>query len=250
MSKSFFIDTTICTACRGCQVACKQWHDLPATKTVNSGSYQNPADLSFETYKLVRFNEKVIDGKLNWLFFPDQCRHCDEPPCRDVAADPKAIFKDPATGAVIFTANTKSLDAQEIIESCPYNIPKKAKDGTLAKCDMCLDRVQNGEKPACVKTCPTGAMNFGDSDEMLSLAKKRLSKIKKKFPKAALLDADLVQTIYLTAYDPSFYSEFAVASATKRGILSPGLVQNKDITRKVALQKMFKPFIAAAKELV
>ena len=80
MSKSFFIDTTLCTACRGCQVACKQWHDLPAEETENRGTYQNPADLSFDTYKLVRMREEVIDGKLRWLFFPDQCRHCVEAP--------------------------------------------------------------------------------------------------------------------------------------------------------------------------
>lgn len=244
MSKSFFIDTTLCTACRGCQVACKQWHDLPAEKTSNRGSYQNPADLSFETYKLVKFNEKVIDGKLNWLFFPDQCRHCIEPPCRDVADDPEAIFKDRATGAVIFTAKTKELDAQEIIDSCPYNIPRQAKDGTLAKCDMCLDRVQNGEVPACVKTCPAGAMHFGERDEMLSLAKQRLAQVKQKFPKARVLDPDIVQTIYLTAHDPELYSEYAVASAGSRSRITNGL------TRHEALQKMFKPFIAAAKELV
>ncbi|MCP3900599.1 MAG: formate dehydrogenase [Desulfobacteraceae bacterium] len=244
MSKSFFIDTTLCTACRGCQVACKQWHNLPGEKTSNTGSYQNPADLSFQTYKLVRFSEQEIDGKLNWLFFPDQCRHCEEPPCLDVAADPEAIFKDPATGAVIFTANTKKLDAAEIIESCPYNIPRKAKDGTLAKCDMCLDRVQNGQEPACVKTCPAGAMSFGDSNEMLLLAKKRLAMIKPKYPKAALLDYDLVQTIYLTAYDSGFYSKDAIASVTNKGIISPGL------TRQEALHKMLKPFVAAAKELV
>ena len=245
MSKSFFIDTTLCTACRGCQVACKQWHDLPGEKTSNSGSYQNPADLSFQTYKLVRFSEKVIDKKLNWLFFPDQCRHCDEPPCLDVAADSTAIFKDRATGAVIFTANTKKLDATEIIDSCPYNIPRKAKDGTLAKCDMCLDRVQNGQEPACVKTCPTGAMSFGDSKEMLSLAKKRLAKVKQSFPKATLLDSDLVQTIYLTAYDPALYAKDAIASVTNKGIIHPSL-----LTRNEALKKMIQPFIAAAKELV
>jgi hypothetical protein len=62
-------------------VACKQWHDLPAEKTVNQGSYQNPADLSFVTYKLVRFEEVMVGGKLKWLFFPDQCRHCIDPPC-------------------------------------------------------------------------------------------------------------------------------------------------------------------------
>ncbi|HIC86305.1 MAG TPA: formate dehydrogenase, partial [Desulfobacterales bacterium] len=57
--KAFFIDTTLCTACRGCQVACKQWNQLPAEKTQNWGSYQNPKDLSFQTYKLVRFREHM-----------------------------------------------------------------------------------------------------------------------------------------------------------------------------------------------
>lgn len=241
MSKSFFIDTTLCTACRACQVACKQWHDLPAEKTTNRGSFQNPADLSFDTYKLVRFSEQVIDGKFNWLFFPEQCRHCIDAPCLETADDPSAIFRDTATGAVIFTANTKNLDVDEIIESCPYNIPRKAADGTLAKCDMCLDRIQNGELPACVKTCPTGAMNFGERDEMLDLAKKSLTRAKKKFPKAALLDADYVNVIYLTAYDPDLYYEYAVGSVTKP--------KSNEMTRHIALQKMFKPFTAAAKVL-
>jgi formate dehydrogenase iron-sulfur subunit len=114
--KSFFIDTTLCTACRGCQVACKQWHCLPAEKTVNRGTYQNPADLSFVTYKLVRFEEVVVGGKLKWLFFADQCRHCLEPPCEMTADDPKAIFSDSATGAVLYTANTKKLDAQAVVQ--------------------------------------------------------------------------------------------------------------------------------------
>jgi formate dehydrogenase iron-sulfur subunit len=131
-------------ACRGCQVACKQWHDLPAEKTINQGSFQNPADLSFATYKLVRFEEVVVGGKLKWLFFPDQCRHCIEPPCEMTAEDAKAIFRDSATGAVIYTANTQHLDGQAIVDSCPYNIPRVARDGTVAKCDMCNDRVENG----------------------------------------------------------------------------------------------------------
>ena len=58
--KSFFIDTTKCTACRGCQIACKQWNKNPGTKTVQRGSHQNPADLSASTFKLVRFNEITI----------------------------------------------------------------------------------------------------------------------------------------------------------------------------------------------
>ena len=81
MSYAFFIDTTRCTGCRACQVACKQWHNLPAEETTNRGTYQNPADLSFDTYKLVRMNETVIGGQLKWLFFQEQCRHCIEAPC-------------------------------------------------------------------------------------------------------------------------------------------------------------------------
>ncbi len=238
MSKSFFIDTTLCTACRGCQVACKEWHDLPADETVNRGSYQNPADLSFDTYKLVRMEDKVIDGQVRWLFFPDQCRHCIEPPCQETAGDPSAIYTDPATGAVIYTAFTKNLDADEIIESCPYNIPRKGPDGILAKCDMCLDRVHNGLLPACVKTCPTGAMNFGDRKEMVELAQKHLTTAKKKFPSSTLLDPDDVRAIYLVNFDSNLYHEFAVASA-----------RNYGITRQAALQKMFRPLTGIVSRL-
>ena len=231
MSKAFFVDVTLCTACRGCQVACKQWHDLPAEKTVNTGTYQNPPDLSFSTYKLVRMNEEIIDGKLNWLFFPDQCRHCIDAPCLETAMDENAIYKDPATGAILYTAQTKDLDAEEIMGSCPYNIPRKAADGTLAKCDMCNDRIHNGLKPACVQTCPTGAMNFGDREEMLELANAQLEIRKRKYPKAALLDPDEINVIYLVAQDPGLYSEYAVAGVNRGGI-----------SRSVALRKMLGPF--------
>ena len=186
MAKALFIDTSLCMGCRGCQVACKQWHDLPAEKTTNIGTYQNPQDLSFYTYKLVRMEEEMVDGKLKWLFFPDQCRHCVEAPCLETAGDATAIYRDTQTGAVIYTANTSSLSADEIRESCPYDIPRAASDGTIAKCDMCADRVQNGLDPACVKTCPTGAMNFGDRAQMMTLAQKRLSEVKSKMPKASL----------------------------------------------------------------
>ena len=230
MSKSFFVDTTLCTACRGCQVACKQWHDLPAEKTVNRGSFQNPPDLSYMTYKLVRMNEEIIDNKLHWLFFPDQCRHCTDAPCLETAFDETAIYRDEATGAVLYTANTKNLDADEIIGSCPYNIPRKGPDGTLFKCDMCNDRIHNGLKPACVTTCPTGTMNFGDREEMMDLAEKRLAEVKKRFPKAALLDPDTVNVIYLVTQEPALYADYAVASANRGGM-----------SRSVALRKMMGP---------
>ncbi len=238
MSKSFLIDTTLCTACRGCQSACKQWHNLPAEETVNLGSYQNPADLSFYTYKLVCMREEVIDGKLRWLFFPNQCRHCLEPACEEAAGEPTAIFRS-ATGAVIYTANTRKLNAEDIKEACYFNIPRNTADGTLAKCDMCNDRVENGLLPACVKACSTGAMNFGERDEVLELARKRLETAKKKYPQARLLNPDDVRTIYLVGYEPALYHEYAAAS-----------VEKYVMTRQTALRKMFSPLSGIAARFV
>jgi formate dehydrogenase iron-sulfur subunit len=174
--------------------------------------------------------EAVVGGKLKWLFFPDQCRHCLEPPCELTADNPKAIFRDPATGAVIYTTHTKDVDTQAVIDSCPYNIPRAAKDGTLAKCDMCIDRVENGLLPACVKVCPTGAMNFGNRDEMLALAKKRLAEVKKVSPDAQLLDPDDIRVIFLVTEKPQLYHNFAVAS-----------LKAFDITRAVALKRLVRP---------
>ena len=82
--KSILVDTSLCTACRGCQIACKQWNDLPGTKTKQIGTYQNPQDFSAFTWKLVRFAEgKKENGNPYWYFFSDMCRHCLEPPCAD-----------------------------------------------------------------------------------------------------------------------------------------------------------------------
>ncbi|MCF8113111.1 MAG: formate dehydrogenase [Desulfotignum sp.] len=230
MSKSILIDTTLCTACRGCQVACKQWHDLPAEKTVNTGSFQNPPDLTHSTYKLVRMTEAVVANRLQWLFFPDQCRHCLDAPCLDMAVDPRAIYRDDMTGAVLYTQNTRLLDAEEINVSCPYDIPRSGSDGTIAKCDFCNDRIRNGLTPACVAACSTGAMQFGDREDILDKAEKRLSRVRKKYPDARLLDPEDVNVIYMVAFDPHLYADYAVA-ATGHG----------EITRSVALRKMVAP---------
>ncbi|NCC26376.1 MAG: formate dehydrogenase [Deltaproteobacteria bacterium] len=224
MSKSFFVDLTKCTACRGCQVACKQWKKLPAEETKQRGTHQNPADFSFTTYKLVRFNEVVDDGPLKWLFTPDQCRHCTEPPCKMVADqfDERAVLVDETTGAVIYTEYTKAIPEDTLPdEMCPYNVPRRdPESGVWGKCDMCIDRVHNGLKPACVLSCPTGAMNFGDRDEMLAMASARLEKVKKTNPQAQLCDEESVRVIFLTAYPPKQYNDHLLAQAPTFGPLN------------------------------
>ncbi|MCD4833808.1 MAG: hypothetical protein K8R31_08450, partial [Bacteroidales bacterium] len=103
---------------------------------------------------------------------------------------------------------------------------------------MCNDRVRNGLLPACVKTCPTGAMNFGDREEILAMARKRLATVKKTCPKAKLLDPNDVRVIYLVTEDPLLYHSFAVASNSAF-----------DISRKMALNKLLKPLTRLTADL-
>lgn len=232
--KSIFIDTSKCTACRGCQVACKQWNRLPATKTLQRGSHQNPSDLSFSTFKVVRFNEVEVNGAPRWYFFPDQCRHCMEAPCLQTAESlgSKAIIKDEATGAVIYNPKVKmkAADFKGIRESCPYDVPRMdEKTGGMAKCTMCIDRVRAGLQPACVKTCPTGAMNFGDRTAMIEKATRRLEELKQRYPDAMLADSNDVRIFYLLIDDPKRYHKHAVAENTF------------GITRKMALRQLLRP---------
>jgi len=233
--KGFFIDTSKCTACRGCQVACKQWNKNPGTKTRQRGSYQNPEDLSFFTFKLVRFSEAEVSGKPVWYFFADQCRHCLEPPCMYTAQSlgSKAITRDGETGAVVYDpkVKVKATDAKAIRESCPWNIPRwDEKTQGMAKCTMCFDRITNGMLPACVKVCPTGTMNFGDRDKMLDMARKRLKEVKAIYPNAQLTGDDIHRAIILFVDDPKKYHKFAAEDDT-------------GITRIAAIKKLVRPLV-------
>jgi formate dehydrogenase iron-sulfur subunit len=189
----------------------------PATKTTQRGSHQNPEDLSYVTFKLVRFSEFEENGKPVWYFFADQCRHCSTPPCKITADSLKvnAIKQDEATGAVLYDpkVKVKEKDFKEIRSSCPWDIPRwDPKTQGMAKCTMCIDRIKEGLLPACVKTCPTGAMNFGDRDKILAKAQERLKEVKKKYPKAELLNADFARTIFLVIDEPKKYHKFAQAN--------------------------------------
>jgi formate dehydrogenase iron-sulfur subunit len=213
--KYFLVDTTRCTACRGCQIACKEWNKLPASMTSQWGSPQNPPDLDANTYRLVRFREFRSKKRAVRYFFTDACRHCLEPACKEEADKyVKGAIIVELSGAVLYTEKTKELreHAQKVIESCPYHIPRlNAETGYLVKCDMCFQRIQEGLEPICAKTCPSGALNFGNEQSMLRLARERLAEAKKRFgDEARLINPDEVRVIYLIAADPEKYHEFAV----------------------------------------
>ena len=214
--KTILVDVSRCTGCRGCQVACKQWNELPATDTVQTGSYQNPPDMNGHSFKIVRFREgRHENGKPYWNFFPDMCRHCVNPPCV-LAADEGTMIHDEATGAVVYTEKTAENDFDVLLDACPYRIPRKnEKTGAIVKCTMCIDRISAGGIPACVQSCPTGAMRFGERAAMLELAHKRVEELKKEFPKAHAVDPDDVRVIYVITDDPDKYAEHVGAERTE-----------------------------------
>jgi len=207
---SILVDTSKCTACRGCQIACKQWNGLPGTQTKNEGTHENPVDLSADTFKIVRFSEGTVpSGSPFWYFFSEQCRHCLSPGCM-AEAEKGEIVQDEMTGAVIFTPKTKSLDYEATREGCPYDIPRQnPKTKELFKCTMCFDRITNNMIPACVKSCPTGAMLFGERPKILEAVKARVQELSKKYPKAQAINPDDVRVIYIVTDDPKKYWKFA-----------------------------------------
>jgi formate dehydrogenase iron-sulfur subunit len=229
------VDLSKCTACRACQVACKQWNELPAEKTINIGTYQNPPDLSVATYTLIRFKEVSDKGEIRWNFFKDQCRHCLEAPCKDAADETvKGAITQDKNGSVLFTEKTRLLNIKEIREACPYDIPRQDPNTKLmAKCTFCADRIANGMIPACIKACPTGTLAFGPRDKILAMARKSLNEVKKRFPLARLIDEDEVSWIYLS-HRPE--AEFQMTVRAKR-------TRPVTVARR-ALMKPFGAFIA------
>ena len=187
MTKAMLIDLTKCTGCRACQVACKQWNDLPAEQTVCWGCYDNPPDLSPTTWNRIAFYEWEEDGQPKWMFRPVRCFHCTDAPC--VAVCPTgALYKD----AYGFTAFDESLcnGCGYCTQACPYNIPRLTDMDTIkgttnltgkgksSKCVFCQDRVHNNLVPACANTCSTGSIQYGERADMVALGKARVAEIK------------------------------------------------------------------------
>jgi formate dehydrogenase iron-sulfur subunit len=182
MSKAVLVDLNRCVGCRSCQVACKAWHDNPGESTQCSGSYENPPQLSGDTWTLIKFDEVEDDaGKLHWVFTKRQCMHCQHPAC--VSACPVTALHKRDDGPVVYDAE-KCIGCRYCMMACPFHIPKIHWDRSLPlikKCDFCADRIDEGLEPACVKACPTDALVFGERDELIADAEARISAQPKKY---------------------------------------------------------------------
>ncbi len=205
------IDVSKCIGCRSCQVACKQWNNLPAIKTSQRGTYQNPPNLSFVTWNVVQFKEDFLkNGELKWFFRMHKCMHCSDPVCKK-ACPSQAIYKDEETGAVIIDQQ-KCDGAGICVEKCPWHIPKlDSKTGKASKCTFCIDRLKNKMEPACVKTCSAHAMHFGTKSNIYKMALARVKELKPKHPKASVYGNDRkalyggLSNVYVLPEDISHY---------------------------------------------
>ena len=154
------IDVSSCVGCKACQVACSEWNDIRDAVGHCVGVYDNPADLSAKSWTVMRFSETEQNGKLEWLIRKDGCMHCEEPGCLKACPSAGAIIQY-ANGIVDFQQEN-CIGCGYCIAGCPFNIPRLNKeDNRVYKCTLCVDRVSVGQEPACVKTCPTGAIHFG-----------------------------------------------------------------------------------------
>jgi formate dehydrogenase iron-sulfur subunit len=169
--KSLLIAPERCSGCRACQVACKNWNQLPAEKTSMKGDFSHPPDLSGTTFNRIRFTEMPTEkDAFRWLFVSQRCMHCEDAGCMKICPTPGALYRTQDGG--VATNKEKCIGCHLCLAGCPFNVPRYGADGKMAKCNQCADRTENGMPPACVKTCHTQAISFGDRDAMLAKARK------------------------------------------------------------------------------
>ena len=174
----FFTDTTVCIGCKACEVACKQWNQLPADGDFFSGrSYDNTIHLEATTWRHVAFVErsKSLSGQttarpFSWLLMSDVCKHCRRAGCLEACP----------TGAIVRTEFDSVYVQPDVcngcgycVVACPFGvINRREDDGRAWKCTLCYDRQKEGLEPACAKTCPTDSILFGPVEELRRVARR------------------------------------------------------------------------------
>jgi formate dehydrogenase iron-sulfur subunit len=202
----FFTDTSVCIGCKACEVACKEWNQVPDDGFAWTGeSYDNTSALGANTWRHVAFIEqckpvRVSDEQLpqtagagrdagegfRWLMSSDVCKHCTHAACLDVCP----------TGSLFRTEYGTVVVQEDICNGCGYCVPAcpfgvldrrerpnpdhEKPDGRVWKCTLCYDRLKDGHEPACAKACPTDSIQFGPLEELRERAGRRLEKLQEQ----------------------------------------------------------------------
>jgi formate dehydrogenase iron-sulfur subunit len=228
--KIMLVDLSKCTACRSCQVACKNWNGLPAVPTINRGTYQNPPDLNAQTYTLIRFQEiEAKDGAIKWLFRNDKCFHCTDAGCMKACPVPGCITRT-ESGAVVLDS-TKCIGCKYCYHACPFSVPQfDAATEKMYKCHWCHDRQAEGRIPACAKACPTGTIQFGDKDAMITLAGKRVKELGGDASVYGEKHLDGTHVVYVLTEKPEVYEKLPVNPK-----ISPFIFLWKDVLKPFSM---------------
>jgi formate dehydrogenase iron-sulfur subunit len=208
----FFTDTSVCIGCKACEVACKQWNEIPEDGLLLTGmSYDNTSQLDANSWRHVAFIEQsapivpVLDKEppgsarqrtdlgmptiwsgdpqgttpsdtdMRWLMSSDVCKHCTHAACLDVCPT-GALFRT-EFGTVVVQPDVCN-GCGYCVPACPYGvIDQRKEDGRVFKCTMCYDRLKVGEEPACAKACPTESIQFGELDVLRERADRRVAEL-------------------------------------------------------------------------
>jgi len=211
----FYTDTTVCIGCKACEVACKNWNQLPAEnggiKELSGDSYDNTGRLDGIHWRHVKFIEQFegpYDGR--WLMMSDVCKHCVQAGCLEVCP----------TGAIIRTEYDTVVIQSDVcngcracIAACPFGvIDINPVSATAQKCTLCYDRMEAGLEPACSKACPTDSIQFGPIDELRERARGRVEQLRAQGEERAYLYGDDpegplggLNSFYLLVDEPEVY---------------------------------------------
>ena len=188
----FFTDPTICIGCKACEVACKEWNQVPADgQTWTGHSYDNSGSLGASTWRHVKFQElgrrlgPQVAGPMTgeaerpfgWLFLSDVCKHCGNAGCLE--ACPTGAIMRTEVGSV-YVQDDVCNGCGYCVVACPFGVidrrpaPLPGAGGAF-KCTFCYDRQAGGLTPACAKACPTESIHFGPLDELHARAEQRVA---------------------------------------------------------------------------
>jgi formate dehydrogenase iron-sulfur subunit len=184
----FFTDTSVCIGCKACEVACKEWNQVPEDGLNWAGrSHDNSGGLGADTWRHVAFIEQRSpigqhqsnfqreDDSFRWLMSSDVCKHCTHAACLDVCPT-GAIFRT-EFGTVVVQADICN-GCGYCVPACPYGVlDKREDDGRIFKCTLCYDRLDVGQEPACAKACPTDSIQFGELEQLRTRAAGRVEQL-------------------------------------------------------------------------
>jgi len=206
--KAMLYDALKCVGCRACQNACKEWNNTPSESIGYGNIYDNPANLSARTWTIIKAREYTFRSSPALLLCRYQCMHCTEASCESVCPTGAISHQ----GAAVVINQEWCIGCGYCVQACPFDVPHKEHGmnaGAAKKCTFCVDRQADGLAPACVEACPTGALQFGQRDKLITQAKARVEGLRSDGYTNATFYGETelggLHALYILAERPSIY---------------------------------------------